>query len=89
MPISEEDQEFLISEAWRLRQDAILRGELRLAMRVDPILLSAREILSVAENLANKRPPKSRKVPNLDNLNLVRTDDQEARGVGSISSPVD
>ncbi len=75
MALSEVEQEFLISEAWRLRQDAILRGELKLADRIDPIKLSARDILMVAENLANKRPPRSRKVPNLDGLVLKPTDE--------------
>ena len=76
MAISEDEQEFLFNEAWRLRQDAILRGELRLFEKLEPIKLSARDILAVAENLANKRPPRARKVPNLDGLNLQRTDEQ-------------
>ena len=81
-PMSLAAQEALIRESWKILEDVLYRGELRLREGEELRKLGAHDIIMVAQKLADKRPPELPKVDNFDNLNLERTDGQEeAKGV--------
>ena len=67
-------QDEAIQESWRILLACVTKGEFALKENPKVWKLTPGGIVRVAEYLAGKRPPASRKVPNFDDLLLKPTE---------------
>lgn len=73
MPLDEDQLTELLGRGWEALAEVMYQGKVTLRNGQEK-QASMREIIAVAQFLASKQPPKSKKVPQLDGLRLERTD---------------